>query len=185
MKNNKEKRDYIMVIKKTIFFYFLTFFLFTNCKSSSSIYNIKEDVYDVKVIIRGPSSCCHIIFYNRNGKGKIIRGRTLDLPAKNFNSFYNLEYLSFFEVNSLNKIKNINSTINSITKSELTKTNYILDARRKEVYVDGFKKFDIYGWKGEMLIKFLNDLSSYLPYDINSFCTTDPGLTLKEVKKVD
>jgi len=61
----------------------------------------------------------------------------------------------------------------------------LLDSRRKEMFVNGQKKIDVYGWKGKMLIRFLKDLSGDLPYDINSFCTTDSGLTLKEMKKLD
>ena len=166
-----------MDIRRFIYLFILVF-SFVSCKTST-YYKMKDDTYYVKLLIRGPGSCSHMLLLNQNGKGKIIRGRTLDSHAKEFKSFYDVEFLSYFEVDSKEKMNEINNIIETISKSELTKNSYLLDARRKEMFVDGDKKFDVYGWKGDKLIEFLEKLSRYLPYDINSFCTTNSGILVK------
>ncbi len=173
-----------MVIKKVfknrIFILFL--FLLTGCKSQT-YYELKDEVQDVKLIIRGPGTCAHMILFNQDGKGKIIRGRTLDSPAKDFTEFYDVEFLSYYKIDSKDELGKINDIIDSISKSNLITKDYLLDARRKEMFIKQEKKFDVYGWNGKKLIEFLKILAPHLPYDINTFCTTDSGITERDKLK--
>ena len=168
------------VFKNSVFVLFL--FLLTGCKSQT-YYKLKDEGQDVKVVIRGPGSCAHIILLDENGKGKIVRGRTLDSPGKDFKEFYDVEFLSYFKIDSKEELGEINEIIDSISKSDLITKDYLLDARRKEMYIKQEKKFDVYGWNGKKLIEFLERLAPHLPYDINSFCTSDSGITQKSKLK--
>lgn len=152
--------------------------LSAGCKAQT-YYKLKDNVYDVKVLIRGPGTCAHIILLNKDGKGRIVRGRTLDSPGKDFKKFYDVEFLSYFEIDSKKELEKINEITNSISNSSLVTKEYLLDARRKEMFVNGEKKYDVYGWNGEKLIEFLKMLLPHLPYDINSFCTSDSGISEK------
>ena len=172
-----------MDIKKSIAKHFkviafmLFFSLFFSCTSSYYFKLAKVD-YDSTFLIRGPSTCTHIILLNRDGNGKIMRGRTADEYTKEFRKFDEVEFVSIFKIDSKDELIKINNIINDISNSELKSSGYLLDSRHKEFFIGKEKKYDVYGWKANDLNKLLLKLSPHLPYDINSQCESSSGIRI-------
>jgi hypothetical protein len=130
--------------------------------------NSKQNEF--KMITRGPGSCVDILILNEDGTGKLMRGKTTVDYKDEFVKFDSKEKDEEFKVTSDNDLTSINAKIDSISKLKVYKGNFAWDGKHTEIFINGIKKIDVYGFRNNEQIFFYMKLFKYLPYDYNTFC---------------
>lgn len=130
----------------------------------------KNKQYDVELLIREPGNCSHLILLNKTGEGVMMRGITKDYYTNSFKKFDRIDFIASFNIDSDENLKSINDIINEISNSEKYEGSFLNDARRKELFVRGVKKANVYGMRSNLTNDLIYKLSNYLPYDVNLLC---------------
>ncbi len=127
-----------------------------------------EEPY-IKLLIRSPYGCTHVISVDENGKGKIKAGTEIN-NLTDFKGFGENLKDSKFAIDNKNDLQSLNDLANTIRDKELLKTDRPKDAVHYELYILGTKKIDAYGRKSEQ-VNYLRDmLSKHYPFEIDYSC---------------
>lgn len=149
----------------------------TGCKNqekNSQQLSIKEICDDdrsicVKLTLRSPGGCAHIIEMGRDGNGVITKGM-IDSYDKEDYAFEQIDKEENFSISNDEDLKRIKSIIIKLHDSEPIQGAKGFDAAHAELYISGRKMIDAYKSRPEAYQQINDILSKYLPFQIDQGC---------------
>lgn len=117
--------------------------LIISCKERTATEK-KYMKYHFYLLVRGPGECVYQIYFNENGNGKIINGKSKEFYKKNFEKLYVEKYISSFKISSKNDLDSLNLIMNKISKLPTLIGGFSTDVSRRELYINGIQKMDVY-----------------------------------------
>lgn len=155
-------------LKNLLIFCTFSILLF-DCKNKTESTS-KGEKYNIQLLVRGPGECVYQIFFNKEGNGKIIRGKSKDFYKEPFKQIYTQDLKKDFKIAVKTDLDTINLILDSIAKKSEHIGGFYTDSSRKELYVDGKLKIDVYSIKSVEINRIMEKLKPNLPVDINYFC---------------
>lgn len=143
--------------------------LLFGCKNKAES-ALKEEKYNIQLLVRGPGECVYQIFFNKEGKGEIVRGKSKDFYKEPFQQIYTQDLKKDFKIAVRTDLDTINLILDSISKKPEHIGGFYTDSSRKELYIDGKLKIDVYSIKSMEINKIMEKLQPSLPVQINYFC---------------
>lgn len=150
-------KNFIVII------FFLAFF---SCKSDG---NDKSN-YGFKLIVRGPTECVYNILIKENGDGLMIKGKSNDFYRHPFKSYSEIVYKKKFKINSKQKLDTLLAVIDNVSNSPLNKGGFYSDSPRKQLYLKGELKIDVYSIKSKEINEIIKLIEPSLPSKIQYVC---------------
>lgn len=153
-------------IKKSLLLIIISI-LIISCKETKTEDYTKYPFY---LLVRGPGECVYKIYFNKSGNGEIINGKSKEFYKKPFEKLYLEKSKNSFKISSKNDLDSLNFVINKISNLPAQIGGYSTDVSRKELYINGTKKMDVYSWRVEDMNSIERFLYPHLPIKITPQC---------------
>lgn len=142
-------------------------FVLINCNKATE--TSSDTIKGIKFFSRGPGECVYIISLNMDGKGNLVRGKSKQFYREPFKTLYQKKISKNFIISG-NQLDSIKILVARINKNVENRGGFSTDVSRKELYIDGKKKIDIYSWKNKDIYLLEKYLTPFIPVKINPFC---------------
>ncbi|WP_412985777.1 hypothetical protein [Pontimicrobium sp. IMCC45349] len=141
---------------------------------NSCVKNKNEEDF-IKLLMRSPYGCTHLITIDKEGNGQIIAGeeQSYDSP------FTELDYIikeSGISIGDLKDLEQLIEIAEKLDKQSLQSTKRPKDAMHYEVFVKGVKKIDAYARKSKEVNSIKDIFVKYFPFEVDYFCEAGYGI---------
>ncbi|WP_281989341.1 hypothetical protein [Aquimarina aggregata] len=150
--------------------------LLTGCQSKekNSQQLLIKDICDdrsicIKLTLRSPGGCAHIIEMGRDGNGVITKGM-IDHYDKEDYAFEQIDKEENFRISDDGDLKRLQNIIIKLHNSDPTRGAKGFDAAHAELYISEKKMIDSYKSRPKAYQEINDILSKHLPFQIDKSC---------------